>query len=649
MMLSTLISKTELKPRHAALAAFKIFLLSMSTLFFALVSHAQTIPDPRDRPYLGVITLDVDATNLDQKIFVIRERVPVSAGDLTLFYPEWLPGRHSPTGPIVQLAGLIISANGKVIEWERDKVNMYAFHLFIPEGVTQIDVNYQFLSPVEGNQGRITVTPEIVGVQWSSMVLYPAGYEARQIRYQANIKLPKDWQFGTALELDKQVGAHVQFKETDLDTLVDSPLFIGKYFKRFDLDPTGKIPVHLNIVGDSAEDVDAKPEQIELHRNLVQQAYKLYGSQHYEHYDFLLALSDNFTSIGLEHHQSSENGVNANYFTQWHKAWQARGLLPHEFTHSWNGKFLRPADLLTPNFNVPMHDSLLWVYEGQTQYWGEILAVRSGLHTAEQFRDNLANFVANYDLRAGRAWRNLQDTTNMPTISKRGPLAWMSWQRPEDYYGESALVWLDVDTKIRELSGDTKSLNNFASAFFSVQNGRKTPLSYTFGDVVVALNTVQTFGWATFLRTRLDEHASGAPKDGITRSGWKLIYTEEKNLANKSEEDERRINNFTYSLGFSTAKEGIINNVIWNSLAFKQGLTIGTTVVAVNGRSYKPELLKAALTEAKTSKQAIELIVRKDDRYRTISFDYHEGGKYPHLVRIEGTADRLSAILAPLK
>ncbi len=630
----------------SAAFSFTSLTLLISTLHAAI---AQEIPMPADKPYPGVIQLDVDATNLDQKIFNVHEQIPVSAGKLVLFYPKWLPGHHSPGGPISQLAGLKLSANGKPLEWKRDTIDMYAFHLNVPSGVEFIDAQYQFLSPVEANQGRITVTPEIVGVQWNAVVLYPAGYYARDINFKPSVTLPPDWKFGTALELEKQVGAQAQFKQINLDDLIDSPMFAGKYFKRIDLNPGAKIPVSLNLVADRAADLDAKPEQIEAHRTLVQQAYKLYGSQHYAHYDFLLALSDEFSGIGLEHHQSSENGVKENYFTEWAKTWEMRGLLPHEYTHSWDGKFRRPADLWTPNFNVPMQDSLLYVYEGQTQYWGEVLAARSGLETAEQVRDQLASVAAFYDHQAGRTWRNLQDTTNGPIVSNRGPTAWYSWQRGEEYYREGQLIWLDADTKIRELSGDKKSLNDFALAFFGVENGRAHALTYTFDDVVKTLNAVQPLDWASFLRTRLDSHTEVAPKDGLTRAGWKLEYTDLPSSHDKYTEEQRHVTDFNYSLGFSVGKEARIESVEWNGNAFKKGMTSGATLLAVNGRTYKPELLKEAITAAKTGAQPIELLLKKDDRYHMVSFDYHEGLKYPHLVRIEGTPDRLSDILAPMK
>ena len=449
--------------------------------------------------------------------------------------------------------------------------------------------------------------------------------------------------------MDQHSGARTTFKTINLDDLVDSPLFAGRYFKRIDLDPGAKVPIFLNLVADNAASLEAKPEQLDAHKAMVQQAYKLYGSQHYAHYDFLFALSDEFTGIGLEHHQSSENGVKANYFTDWAKSWTMRGLLPHEFTHSWNGKFRRPADLVTPNFNVPMQDTLLWVYEGQTQYWGEVLAARSGLETPEQIRDQLASLTAYFDHQSGRNWRNLQDTTNGPILSRRAPMAWASWQRGEEYYREGQLVWLDADTKIRELSGDTKSLNDFALAFFGVENGRHVALPYTFDEVVKTLNTVQPFDWAKFLRSRLDSHDAQAPKDGLARGGWKLVYTEERSDLTKNVEEQRHSADFIYSLGLGIGKEGHIDSVVWDSPAFKQGMTIGMNLLAVNGRSYKPELLREAISAAKNGGPVIELLLKKDDHFRTVKLDYRAGLKYPHLVRIEGTPDRLSAILAPMK
>jgi len=630
------------------LPALRLSAISCAVLT-ALSAGAAGIPDPADVPYPGTIVLKVDATNLDQKIFQVRESIPVKPGKLTLLYPKWPPGTHSPTGPLSKLAGLKLSGNGRNLEWQRDALDINAFHVEVPAGVTTLEAEFQFLSPLEASQGRITATNEIVGVQWNTVALYPAGYFARNIMVQANLSLPPGWQLGTALDQAEQKGNEVRFRPINFDDLVDSPVFAGKYFKRIDLDPGAGRPVYLNIVADRPENLDAKPEQIEAHRALVQQAYKLFGSQHYRRYDFLLALSDEFSGIGLEHHQSSENGVKPGYFNDWSKSQVGRDLLPHEYTHSWNGKFRRPADLTTPNFNVPMQDSLLWVYEGQTQYWGSVLAARSGLMSPPQVRDAIAATAATLDQRNGRSWRSLQDTTNEPTLNGRAYQSWPSWQRSRDYYSEGLLVWLDVDSKIRELSGEKSSLNDFARAFFSVNDGSHIPVTYTFEQLVQTLNQVQPFDWAAFLRARLDSNGPGAPLDGLRRSGWKLVYTETPSEYLKGVEDRNKSSDFSYSLGFTVTKDGRLENVVWDGVAFKAGIASGVSLLAVNGRSYKPELLKSAITAAKGGKEAIELILKSGEHYRIVRLDYRGGLKYPRLARLEGTPDRLEAILQPIK
>jgi predicted metalloprotease with PDZ domain len=623
---------------------------SALSLALALAFPAQAaVPAPVDQPYPGTIVLKVDATNLAQQIFRMHMTVPVKPGPMTFLYPQWLPANHGPSGPLTQLAGLKFTANGKPVEWTRDPVEVFAFHVTVPEGVTTLEAEYQFLSPLDPSQGRIVMTDDILGLQWPSVTLYPAGYLARRITVQPSLTLPAGWQYGTALETAERQGDEVRFKTQDLETLIDSPLFAGRYFKQFDLDPGAKVRVSLNVVADNAESLEAKPEQIAAHRAMVQQSLKLFGSHHYAHYDFLLALSDEFGGIGREHHQSSENGVKPGYFTEWARGEAGRDLLPHEYTHSWNGKFRRPAGQDVPNFNTPLQNSLLWVYEGQTQYWGGILAARSGLVSQAGARDALAATAARYDNVQGRAWRAVQDTVNDPIVAGRRGLAWSNWQRSEDYYSEGALIWLDVDTRIRELSGDKRSLDDFARAFYGIENGRVLPVFYTFEDVVAALTKVQKFDWAPFLRARLDGHGPGAPLDGLARAGWKLVYTDTPTDTIKSAEERSKSTDFSYSLGFAVRADGGVSNVQWDGVAFRAGLAGNTTIVAVNNKVFKPEVLKAAVKAAKDSKAPIELLVRKGNNLRTIPLDYHGGLRYPRLERINGTPDRLEAIYKALK
>jgi predicted metalloprotease with PDZ domain len=608
------------------------------------------IAAPKDTPYAGAIHLSVDATDLERHIFSVRETIPVRAGEPTvLLYPQWLPGNHSPSGRIDAVAGLVISANGARVEWKRDPVNVFAYHVGVPAGATSLDVSFQFVSPVDTGQGRVMMTPDMLNLQWNAVVLYPAGYFARQIMVDPSVQLPEGWQFATALETATSNGGVTTFKRVSLDTLVDSPMFAGRYFKRVDLDPGGPVPVHLDVMADRADLLEMKPEQIEAHRALVQQAYKLYGSHHYDHYDILLALTDQMGGIGLEHHRSSENGTVPTYFTEWDKNADTRDLLPHEYTHSWNGKFRRPADLWTPNFNVPMRDSLLWVYEGQTQYWGFVLGARSGLLTKQQALDAIAATAALYDHRVGREWRALQDTTNDPITAMRRPLPWRSWERSEDYYSEGQLMWLDVDTLIREKSGDTKSLDDFAKVFFGVDNGSYVPNTYVFEDVVKALNTVQPYDWATFLRARLDGHGPGAPLDGVTRGGYKLVYTDTPSDYFKESETRRKVTDLTYSLGMIIGAEGRLTDVLWEGPAYKSGLTVGAQIVAVDGIAFNADRIKGAIKDAQKGGAAVELLVKNGERYRTVKIDYHDGLRYPRLEHDGSATARLDQILTSRK
>ncbi|OON61136.1 peptidase M61 [Massilia sp. KIM] len=619
-------------------------------LALALTLPAQAaVPAVGTAAYPGTIMVNVDASNLSQQIFRMRMSLPVRPGPLTLLYPQWAPGNHGPNIPLTQLAGLKFSAGGKPVAWTRDPVNVYAFHLTVPEGATMLEAEYQFLSPLDASQGRITMTDDILGVQWQSVLLYPAGYHARRITVQPSVTFPAGWQYATALATEERRGDEVRFKPHDLETLVDSPIFAGRHFKRIDLAPGAKAPVALNIVADNPENLDAKPEQIALHRTMVEQALKLFGSHHYKHYDFLFAISDEFGGIGREHHQSSENGVKLGYFTEWSKNEGGRELLPHEFVHSWNGKFRRPAGQDVPNFNTPLQNSLLWVYEGQTQFWGAVLAARSGLVSQTYARDALAANAARYDNTQGRAWRAVQDTVNDPIINGRRPIGWGNWQRSEDYYVEGMLIWLDVDTKIRELSGDKRSLDDFARAFFGVENGRVDPLYYGFEDVVATLNKVQKFDWAPFLRSRLEGHGPGAPLDGLARAGWKLVYTDTPTELLKGADERNRVTDLSYSLGFSVRQDGTVTGVIWDGVGFRAGLAANTTIVAVNNKVYKGEVLKAAIKAARDGQAPIELLVRKGNNLRTITLDYREGLRYPKLERIPGTRDRLEELFRALK
>ena len=619
-------------------------------MFSARAQTPAAVPGVSDQDYPGVISLAVDATDVSRRIYQVRERIPVQPGPLKLWYPQWIPGNHAPTGPINQFAGLTIAGNGQRIEWWRDPLDVYAFHLEVPAGVSALDIQFQSLSPTADDQGRVAMTTELMSVQWSRLLLYPAGYDARRIRFEPSLRLPKGWQFGSALEKTGSEDGVIRFQTLALVDLVDSPVYAGRYFKRFDLDPGAKTPVRLNVIADAPELLEAKPEILAAHRALVTQADRVFGARPFAHYDFLLALSDQFSGIGLEHHQSSENGTFPGYLTG-EAPFTDNYLLPHEYTHSWNGKFMRPAMLWTPHYNTPMQNDLLWVYEGQTEFWAWVLAARAGLYTPQQAHEVLAANAALFDHRAGRGWRNLQDTVYQGIVDfNDAPQAWESWQRGYDFYDEGVLVWLQVDMQLRELSKGKRSLDDFARGFLGGFAGTVEARRYHFDDVVQALDRVQPHDWAPYLRARIDNHGPLAPLEGLERAGWKLVYDETPNLAIADAEGDGEYDDFRYSLGLQISREeGTVNDVLWESPAYRAGLAKDMRLVAVSGMAYNAERLKRAIQAAHKDKGRIELLVRQGEAYRTLQLDYQNGLRYPHLKRIAGMPDRLTQLLSPVK
>ena len=607
------------------------------------VPFVSRIPVAEDVAYPGTITLRVDATDTRQRILKAEETIPVAkAGPMVLMMPKWLPGKHAARGEIEKLAGLVIRANGKLVPWTRDPVDVWAFHIDVPAGARRLDVAFQFLAATAGDQGRISVTPEIINLQWEQVSLYPAGYFTRRIPIQATVTYPDGWKAASGLP-SRATGSTYAYQATTYDVLVDSPVFAGRHFQRWALSDR----VGLNVVADSAAELAATPEQIAVHRALVEQSVKLFGAQHYDRYEFLLAISDDLGSIGLEHHRSSENGVALGYFTNWAQTPNRRDLLPHEYTHSWNGKFRRGADLWTPDFATPMRNSLMWVYEGQTQFWGYVLAARSGLLTKQEALDALANIAATLDNRPARRWRPLIDTTNDPIITARRPKGWLSWQRSEDYYNEGLLVWMEVDATLRRLSGGTKSLDDFARAFFGLTDGDYGEVTYTFDDVVAALNAIQPHDWKALLEKRLTETGAPAPLAGLTGNGYRLAYADAPTPWYVANQRGRKILDLTFSIGLtvSTSERGRITLVNWDGPAFKAGLIVGETIQSVNGLAYSDERLLAAIREAKGGKAPVTLVVRSGERFTTVAIDYAGGLRYPRLEKTAGGEAGLDRLL----
>ena len=606
------------------------------------------IPAPTAEAYPGVIKYEVDATDVERKIVRVRQTIPVTAGPLVLLYPKFLPGNHAATGPIQLISGVTVTGGGNRIDWLRDTIDPNAFHVEVPQGVSEIVVEFQWLTQPDNATWRVVMTPEMVNLQWEKALLYPAGYRSTGITFAPSIRLPEGWKYGVALDTERYENGVATFRPTDLYTLIDSPLFGGAHFQRIEIDPRGEA-VHLNIVADEAKNIAPTPEQIAWFENLVTQTDRLFGARPYDRYDFLVAATSRMGGIGLEHHRSSENSVPTDFFTNWGKNMGAVGLLPHEFVHAWNGKRQRPADELTANHNIPTQNTLLWVYEGQTEYWGDVLTARSGLASKDDILVTMAENAAFYDNQPGREWRPLQDVNNHNLLGYRTSNPYSSWMRGTgDYYRESLLIWLDADTLIREATGDRKSLDDFAKGFFGGDDGSYAPRGYTFDDVVAALNAVHPHDWAGFLRTRLD--ASGpdakAPLDGLARGGYRLTYTDsltagEKRIQSGWDRD------FQYSLGFTLSSSNKLTGIRWGGRAFEADIGPGWELVAVNDRAASAEVLRDAVTAAKDTDKPISLLLKNGDRYRTVAFDYHDGLRYPRLERIPGTPDRIGDILSP--
>jgi predicted metalloprotease with PDZ domain len=609
--------------------------------------------DVSTQRYPGEIKLDVDLLDPIQRIFRVRETIPVSAGALTLYYPKWIPGEHSPSGTIDAVAGLILKSDaGQRIEWRRDLEDMFTLHVTIPAGVRTLVLEFELLSPGPGGEfgQSASVTGRIEDLEWNQVLFYPSGYAAHNITFKPSVRIPTGWGYGTSLDQQSSSAGGITFAPVSLEQLVDSPLICGQFFSRIDLAPGAAVPVHLDLVADDGADLKLNDAQLQAHRNLISQAQALFGAHHYRHYDFLFTLSQNTGHFGLEHSQSSDDRYYAKFFVDPDTYLAGGGLLPHEYVHSWNGKFRRPAGLATPNYNVPMRGDLLWVYEGLTEYLGDVLTARSGIWTPEQYREELATTAANMDHRPARSWRDLQDTADDAQRLYYTPMDWNSELRSVDYYPEGELLWLDVDTTIREKSGGKKTLDDFTRAFYGTDDGSFEVKPYDFGDLVKSLNAVQPNDWASFLRSRLDSHESGPLLDGIKRGGWSVTYDDQRSAAFKAHEKTRKFLDLRYSLGLflGTGPDdtGRVIDVLWGSPAFTAGLAPGMVVIAVDGRKFDPDDMDEVLRNAQSGNAPIEILARNYDSYSTFKVDYREGPKYPHLTRVSEEKDRLGEIIA---
>ena len=607
---------------------FCVCLTLVSILAVTTVSAAETI------------SLVVDATKTQQKLLHARMVIPVKPGLLTLHYPKWIPGEHGPDGPIANLTGLKFEAAGKTIPWQRDLLDVFTFHLEIPAGVSKLTASYDFIEP-----DGYSATEKLMVLEWNDVLLYPADTPAEKLIYETKLSLPEGWKFGTPLPIEHQSGDQIQFKPISLNLLVDSPVVSGEFYRSIDITPPGE-PIHhqIDLVADSEAALKLSADNQKQMTNLVAESGKLFGARHYRDYHFLLALSDHVAHFGLEHHESNDSRLPERALLMPSSGMSLGGLLAHEFVHSWNGKFRRPADLTVPYYEEPMKTDLLWGYEGLTDYLGPMLAARSGLWTPEQYHEYLASIAAQLGPgRPGRTWRPLRDTADGEAMpggfgAVRG---WLSWRRGTDYYDEGDLLWLEVATIIHRESHGNKSIDDFCNSFHGGANNGPEVKTYTFDELVSALNSIAPFDWATFFHTKLDSTSANAPVGGIENGGWKVVFNGEPSKL----EGRRGDPGVVYSIGLQLGSDGQVTDSIVGSPAFEAGISSGMKVIGVNGRVYKPELLEDAIKASKESSQAISLLVVVDEYYRTCTINYKGGARYPHLVRDESKPDDLDQLI----
>jgi predicted metalloprotease with PDZ domain len=597
--------------------------------------------------------VSVDLHDAPRNLYHSQLTIPVKPGPLTLVYPKWIPGNHRPSGPIANVTGVKIEAGGQTLTWERDSVDMYAFHLDVPAGANELRVWLDTITnDGSAGGGGPAATTNVLDLNWNQVVLYPQGATSDEVEIRPSVSLPAGWKFGTALSVaivtKSGTNEIVGFKPVSLTTLIDSPLIAGDHYRKIELTKPGETPAHvIDMVSESETGLAMTPADESAYRKLVAETGALFGARHYLDYHFLLTLSDDAGHHGVEHHQSSDNSVEERTLLDPELHMLEADLLPHEFTHSWNGKYRRPAGLATRNYQDPMKGDLLWVYEGLTEYLGRVLTARSGLWSPEQYREALAATAAMLDHRAGRTWRPLEDTARSVQILRMAGSEWQSWRRGLDYYPEGELIWLEVDTRIRQQTNGQKSLDDFCRLFHGGESGLPKVVPYTFDDVVAALNQVAPYDWARLLKERVNATVAGAPLGGIERGGWRLVYTDQPNTFIHSAEEIEKYEDVAYSLGFVVKKDGEFADVIYGSPAYLAGIGPGMKLIAINGRAWDKDVLQDVLRASRDGKQPLDLLVENAKFFKTYSIPYHDGIRNPHLQRTSAF-DVLGEIIKPL-
>jgi predicted metalloprotease with PDZ domain len=620
--------------------------LVLTSLFAALCLLGSTAAQAQNAP----IALLVDASDAPVTSIVhVHETLPVSGSEADLAYPRWVPGEHGPNGPLENVPGIRVAAAGRVLEWQRDLADMNEFHVALPPGTSSIDVDFDYLGSANGTYGESRLaTKTILAVNWNQFLLYPQHGDIAQVMVKPTIVLPgPDWTAETALPDPHRFGNRVTYAPATLERLVDTPLDAGSAFRRFMLLDADGFTNEIDAFGDRPEQLELPNSALDGFRAMVREMDAIYGARHWRNYHFLLTVSDAMPGNGVEHGSSSDDGSSGAALTEPEGIVGTAGLLAHEFNHSWDGKYRRPADLATNNFQIPEQTELLWIYEGMTQFYGDLVPVRAGLWKPDYYRDTLALVYAGEDHQPGRLDRPLADTAIAAPILYRAPRTLTAERRTAgDFYVEGELLWLDVDAKLAAASGGTKSLDGFCRTFFGMQNTPAMVNPYTYDQFVAALQAYQPYDWDAYFRSRVYAIAPHPPNP-FEALGWRVTYDDAPNVAMEESERRRHAISAAFSLGLNADSMGRLSEAIAGSPAAKGGLGVGDTIVAVNGRAYSLEVLTDIIKAAEHSTAPIVMIVKRNDLFRTVSIDYHGGLRYPHLTRIAGTPDGLTAIMAP--
>jgi predicted metalloprotease with PDZ domain len=609
------------------------------------LSFETSVPAPRDHPFRGTLRLSVDATDTRHKVLSAHETIPAQQpGPMVLLYPAWESASHAPTVALRRLAGLVIHAGRRRLDWRRDPVDVHAFLVHVPPGTTQLDVDFQYLAPT-GRDGPLEMTPGLLQLAWQHVVLYPAGWFARNLVVEPHLRLPDGFHFGTALEVNSVSDSEVAFKPVSLEALIDAPVMAGRFSERRTL-VTGERPVAAQYFADDAAALVGAAAQDAPWRAVIAEAAQLFGPAHFRRYDFLVALSDGLPGPGgVEHTASSEIVLPPDFLRTPSAHLPDVDVVAHEYAHAWNGCYRVPAELWTPTPNVPMRDSLLWIYEGQTELWARVLAARAGQRSVAETRDALAVDAAVAATRAGRAWKSLADSAHDPISMAGRPVVWRDWQRREDYYSEGVLLWLNVDAIVRRETGGRRGLDDFAHDFFAQRDGSSAIATYTVEDVYAALNRLAPFDWAGWFGQRLSAHDDRGLLDGLTADGWRLVFTPTPTALFTQLEAEDGAHNLTYSIGITVTAAGVLKSVAWNGPAFRAGLAPGARLLTVNGQPFRLDALDAAI--AASSPTGIDVTADADGERAALRIDYRGGPRYPRLERLPNTSDGLTRLLAP--